>query len=155
MTTTALMREMISGSRSSSARQIGKRAYGTNHDLAGKAFCGVNHVISGIERMLPAGGVRNVDAAKPVEAVHQVARLMGRNCCRPGFTLGHVGIRAPMVEQRQCVAGRFMGADIAENGCQRQQFQFRMGNRVGNGHGVVDSGIGVDDDPVRQLRFSP
>jgi hypothetical protein len=155
MTTTALMREMISGIALERARQIGKRAYGTKHDFAGKAFCGVNDVISGIERMLPAGGVRNVDAAKPVEAVHQVARLIGRNCDGPASPSATSAFEPQWSSSASALRVASWVRTLPKMVVSASKFQFRMGNRVGDGHGVVDSRIGVDDDLVRQLRFSP
>jgi len=80
--------------------------------------------------------------------VNQVARFIGRNRQRRSFAFRDIRVAAPVVEQGERVAGCFMGPDIAENRCQRQQLDIRMGYGIGNRHCVIDPGISVYDNFV-------
>lgn len=59
---------------------------------------------------------------------------------------GKRNLRIPEMQQLQGVAGRFLNRDITRDGGHQLQVEFGGKNRGGNGDGIVNAGVSIEED---------
>ena len=92
-------------------------------------------------------GRRQEHVALAVGAVDECHRAAVRHCQRAIDTLGDRNIGAVGdLQQLERVGGAHRGVGVAEHRCDSDDVEFRRGERVEDGHGVVDARVRVDQD---------
>ena len=72
---------------------------------------------------------------------------------RHGGSLGERNIRIPEMQQLQGIAGGFLNRDITRDGGHQLQVELGGKNRGGNGDGIVDAGVSIEENGYRLCHY--
>jgi len=126
---------------------VGERTDGHDRHLARVPHHGVDDEMRSIHRHRRTTWGREVGVALTVGAVDEVGRTpeVHRQWPRRAACDGNVG-PIPDLEQTERVDGGDVDRRIAEHRGERDEIELGSGERVEDGHRVVDTGVGVDED---------
>ncbi len=130
-------------------RQIGQRPDRANDDLARRGGTAFAQIACRAPRVGGAVRGRGRQAAEPFRSMDEIRRRFRGAAQRHRRAAGDGRRMSGHLGKMEGVASRSCGRDIAEDCCQADHLQTRVGKGLMNGHGIINPGIGVDDDFLR------
>ncbi|MNX91309.1 hypothetical protein D3C86_1233840 [compost metagenome] len=129
-------------------RQVGEGPDCHQGDLAGVGLHRLDDVLPGRARIRRQGHLPRLHITQPARAVHHSGRPHGLAQQRRGGALGHLCLHAVFLLEPEGVAGPVLYGGVAKHCRDGEQVDGGVGLGKEYCHGVVDTGIGIQNDLV-------